>query len=77
MNILSELALLWGLYYSSWILKTFIGSRQSTYKLHQLFTRTLLILIRIVTRVQPTSGGGLCNRIAIRISTFTWTQISL
>ena len=26
-----------------------------------LFTRALQTLIQIVTRVQPTSGGGLCN----------------
>ena len=50
----------WGaVLYSSWTLINSIGSRQSTYKPHQPFTRTLLILIRTVTRVQPTSGGGL------------------
>jgi len=53
MNILPELALLW-LYYSSWILIVSIGSRQP-------FTCALQILIRIVTRLQPTSGGWLRN----------------
>ena len=50
-----------GLYYLSWILITSLGSRQSTYKSRQPFTRALQILIRIVTRVQPTSRGGFGN----------------
>ena len=50
-----------GLYYLSWILITSVGSRQSTYKPHQLFTRVVQVLIRSIIRVQPTFRGGLYN----------------
>ena len=50
-----------GLYYLSQILITSIGSRQSIYKLCQLFTLALQILIQIGFQVHPTSRAGLRN----------------
>ena len=59
MNILLQLAFPW---LRGWTTcHDFLGSRQSTYKPRQPFTRAVQILIRIAIRVQPTSGGGLCN----------------